>query len=200
MYIQNAELQVCLAKAADIADIYKLHYLNSNATIRSVDSLVDLIGKHQQKNVLVKETNLPAEGEPIKGFYVAFDDRYEVVVLAGQNYCWKRFVLCKELFHVILDDDEYRSMELGNLVDEYINALPQPIAANPPVAHELVAEICAMEFLFPYAERLALSQAQTDAADIAERYKVPRVYVERYLSQRYMDNLAQFYEIKDKAA
>lgn len=198
MRIRKVDLRTCLAKAADIVNIYEGMFLGGKATPRSVDNLVTLLEQHEQKRVEVKLLDLGADAQAVRGMYAAYDDHYDVVVLSGQNYCWQRFVLCKELFHVILDTDEYRSVHVGELVDEFTNTFPMQEAgadARPGahVTNEMVAEICAMEFLFPYADRVRIVAGEHDPMELAQRYKVPRVFVERYLSSDYLGNLKEFH-------
>lgn len=127
-----------------------------------------------------------------RGMFIPFDDgHYEIVILPGQKYCWKRFVLCKELFHVLLDVNDKQKIFINRDVDSHIeqymdksNGLP-----NTPqnVQAETLAEIAAMEFLFPYAHRL--QQLDTPSETLAHRYKIPKALVEKYILKHYMDGL-----------
>lgn len=194
MRISLNDLRTCLAQAANIIEIYRLHYPHPDALPRSVDTLRDLLQTHEGKEVNVLKSHLDAQKESVKGHYVAYDDHYDVVILSGLNYCWERFVLCKELFHVVIDSDEYRNVHIGELVEEYTVSWPADINPGPNVTNEMVAEICAMEFLFPYADRVGyISGSGYDSGAIAERYRVPKVFIERYLSAAYMANLKQFF-------
>lgn len=194
MRIRKADLQNCLAKAQDIINIYKTDYINGGAIPRSVDTLVDLIARHERKNVEIKLLELTADAQAVRGMYIAYDDRYEVCLLSGQNHCWQRFVLCKELFHVILDNDEYRNMHIGALVEEFTGSFPEiDSRPSPKVTNEKVAEICAMEFLFPYEDRVRLVAGEYNSGELAQRYRLPRVFVERYLSVDYLGNLREFH-------
>lgn len=127
-----------------------------------------------------------------RGMFIPFDGgRYEIVILPGQKYCWKRFVLCKELFHVLIDVNDKENIFINRDVDSHIeqymdksNGLP-----NTPqnVQAETLAEIAAMEFLFPYSHRL--EQVGTDSGILAHRYKIPKALVEKYLLAHYIDGL-----------
>lgn len=193
MRILKTDLQACLSQTAEICKVYKSMYLGSGATVRFLDNLVHLVATHEQKQVQILRFEMAAADEQVKGGYVAFDDRYDVYLLGDLNFCWERFVLCKELFHVILDKSEYRNMRIGELVEEFTSAFPaDDIRPGPAVTNELVAEICAMEFLFPYADRISLASRPHDSSEIAEQYKVPKVFVERYLSDAYCKNLKEF--------
>lgn len=60
------------------------------------------------------------------------------------------------------------------------------------VQDKWLAEYAAMEFLFPLDDRLlimnqcAANGEEIDYADIAEKYKMPRLLVDQYLSDEYV--------------
>jgi hypothetical protein len=58
----------------------------------------------------------------------------------------------------------------------------------------MVAEIAAMEFLFPYDCRLKELTGPLNGKylEIATKYRIPRVHVERYMSDDYMTNLKEY--------
>ena len=127
-----------------------------------------------------------------RGMFIPFEDgHYEIVILPGQKYCWKRFVLCKELFHVLIDVNDKEKIFINRDVDSHIeqymdksNGIP-----NTPqnVQAETLAEIAAMEFLFPYAHRIKLQNSNSDL--LAHKYKIPKALVEKYILNHYIDGL-----------
>jgi hypothetical protein len=117
-----------------------------------------------------------------------YEDRFEIYLLAGMNYCWRRYVLCKEYFHAIIDGDDYRNMNIYDHLKEVSISFPDGKSRpDSPVQSEMLAEIAAMEFLFPYGERVShVANGNLDFANIAEHYKIPQFFVERYLSVEWM--------------
>lgn len=195
MIVQPKDIRFCLDKADEIASQYILYVLNSGGFHRSVDDMVWLCNEYLKVEVKKKQLNLPSADSSIRGLYVATDVGYEIYLLEGMNFCWNRFVLCKELFHVLLDSEEYRTMYIYGHLKDVANSFPQ-LMAEPGRAtvSELMAEIAAMEFLFPYKER-AFQRTDNNPLDylaIADYYKVPQFYVERYLSKSWMDYLGAF--------
>ena len=192
MLIDTASIKWCLSKSAEIHEIYKLNYLNSDSSIRSVNNLLDLCRKFLNKNIelFIHEDSHLSHG--VKGFLVTTGDGYQICLLDEQNNCWKRFVLCKELFHVILDEERFRNVSLIDHIEDFTAGLIDKDHHSCDSAQsEILAEISAMEFLFPYSDRKVLlnNAEQVHFMDIAERYKIPRFYVERYLSDRMMEAL-----------
>lgn len=198
MLMRTDEITAAISKALEIAHIHKLHYLDSDASEKSLDNLTDICRSYLGKSIDLYEHTMPYTGQPIRGFYLAFNDgHYEIAILAQQNRCWRRLVVCKELFHIILDEEKYESKNIADLVDEATLALSSTVLPNAPVRVEILAQISAMEYLFPYADRMLItaqavaSQADVDYGRIAEQFKIPRIFVERYLNKHYMDMLRQ---------
>lgn len=61
------------------------------------------------------------------------------------------------------------------------------LKSSKSVQAEFLAEIAAMQLLFPHAHRVA--QVRRDFSDIAEHYKIPRQKVEQFMQQTYLDTL-----------
>lgn len=194
MLIHLDKLQQSIEKSREINEQFKLYSLDSENRVKPVDNLIKLCQEYLKKDIKLYEHKIPHTGQPIRGFYLAYPDYYEIVLLGEQNFCWRRLVLCKEIFHIILDDEEYQNKDIGRLIDEATITLPiYKNDADPilPMQAELFAEIAAMEFLFPYNERKSiLNKSQSpDYMLIAEQYKIPRFLVEKYLSKSAMNSL-----------
>lgn len=191
MYFNNEDLIFCLGKAKEMSEHYKLNVLSPDRTKRSIDDLHSLCSEYLQKKVEIHELNLPAGDNEIRGLYMANSDgTFDIYVLAELGVNEQRFVRCKELFHVILDQDKCRSMDIYNHLESttasfaIINSTP-----NSPVAWEVLAEIAAMEFMFPYVERIEVLKNNPDFAELARRYGIPQYMIELYLSSPSMEYL-----------
>jgi Zn-dependent peptidase ImmA (M78 family) len=193
MLLSDLDIEFCLRKAEEIAELYRQIVLNSAATRRSVDELRRLCTEYLAKNVKVLE--IADEPRAIRGYYVRYPDHYDIVLYAGMDAAWKRFVLCKELFHVILDEDaKYRTISIYEHVAEVMTTFPvHDSTPGPAATSEMMAEIAAMEFLFPCRSRIKLLKGPAiDFDAIAEMYQIPQALVEEYLSESYMKNLSGF--------
>ena len=194
MLMQPADIRRCLDKAKEIAEEYKLYVLGAPHTRKSVQDLLRLFGEHLDKKVEAYGLNESLPHQSIRGYYVRFPDKYVIVISQEDLSEWRRFVVCKELFHVALDEPQYRVTKIEGHLQEVAIAFPAlDSRPGPAVMSEAMAEISAMEFLFPYKERQAVLQAHPcDFTQVAERYGIPLVHVERYLSLPYMATFGAF--------
>jgi Zn-dependent peptidase ImmA (M78 family) len=197
MQIFTEAIQFSIDRACEVTREYKLRVLNADASERSVDGLIDVARHVLGKTIHLKKLDIDKEDTSTWGACFAYDTHYDVCTVDGLNYCWTRFIYCKEVFHAILDRDEYRNVSLCAHIDEAVSVFPDPeYSAKPSTAvmAEKLAEIAAMEFLFPYTRRK--QELEKDGSvnyqTIAERYRVPLVLVERYLSAVYMEPLGKF--------
>lgn len=128
-----------------------------------------------------------------KSFYAKYEDKFDIVYLEDLNNCWMRFCLCKELFHILLQDPSNCSADLKSHVGDVfavgIEALDASGMKSTQV--EIVAEIAAMEYLFPYSERKKWADSvHINFRNIADQYLIPRDYVEKYLHANSMASLS----------
>jgi hypothetical protein len=163
---------------------------HKNRSMRSIDHLVDLLQSEGYK-IEINLIDISHAAQAVRGTYFAKEDgSYIIFLLAGQNLCWTRLVLCKEIFHILLDRPECRTMSIENLIDELANIIitePKPSAA---LSNEILTEVAAMEFIFPYEFRkLELAQGTPNYYEIAEKYRCPLQMVEKYLHNANMNSL-----------
>lgn len=190
------DLGSCLSRARDIGHHYSLRFLGAKEPQRHVDHLItlycDYLGR-PAPTLLVSDVSY--EKSPIFSMSVAKDDKgnFDIVTAKGLNHCWDRFVTAKELFHAILDDEEFRSMKLDEHIEEALVGWSTP---QRSVFSEGLAEFAAMEFLFPIEERrkvMAIHGAK-DFRAIATLYRVPQVKVEQFLTEDYMAKLGRIHD------
>ncbi|WP_447586408.1 hypothetical protein [Pseudoxanthomonas mexicana] len=196
MILNKADLIFGLAKAKELAEQYKLYVLGADRDLRSIDDLRAICADYLGKTVRVNELNLPAGNRTIRAMFGALaDGSFEIFLLAELGERERRFVLCKELFHVVLDQEQCRSMDVySHLEAAAVSFTTADSKPDGPVVWEMLAEVAAMEFMFPYAERVAVLHAYNgnpDFSAIARRYGLPQVHVESYLSQPMMQLFGQ---------
>lgn len=194
MNIDIDDLRHCLGLAKELSEHYGINCLCPQDK-RSVDDLIWMVREFCRKPVEHYEIALVADDLQIKGMYLAYTDgHYEVFTLAELNDRERRLVAAKELFHVVLDSVEKRSMNLLSHVQEAQLSFKVADDSEPSaaVAVELLAEVAAMEFLFPYEERLKIiapaNGADLDYAQIAKRFGLPQYIIEDYMTPQMMAN------------
>lgn len=197
MLLSDDDVIRCLEKAKEMSEAYELYVRAPDASARSMDDMIWVVGEYLQKKVEVNDLDVLADDKVIRGMFAAFEDgHYEIFLLGELNERERRVVTTKEMMHVLLDEEDCRNMDIYGHVQEAASSFSiENEDANPesPVATEFLAEIAAMEFLLPYAKRKAIlehANGEPDYAMVARVYGIPQVYVEGYLSDRMMSEFA----------
>lgn len=193
MIFDRKHYQHCLSKVSEITDQYTIRHIGSDDPRRSVSNLLETVRTYLGVQVRLLELPLKRADSVVLGMFVMRSDTsFDISYVQDLNRCWKRFVICKEAFHILLDQPEYRDMDLQGHVEALTLHFPNDDSRpRASVALELVAEFAAMEFLFPHVRRTEERQRPGDRnlLAIAERYLVPQIFVERYLSTTWMETL-----------
>ncbi len=191
--ITYRHLKICLEKAKEMFDKYQTWGDGDPGFERNVDVLGSVCARDLEESIRVYDVEaVPEELKELCGglCLVIEDGSYEINLHPALNPCWQRFILCKELFQVVLDGQEYRSVNLYAHLEQLIQIMPgdgDDDSIYLPGVSELMAEIAAMEFLFPYSERLKIkSQKSINLLDVATKYRIPQKFVAIYLSDAYM--------------
>ena len=115
---------------------------------------------------------------------------------------WKRFVAAKELLHLLIDSAEdmspYGDETLDKLIsDGHIGIISQN-GDKPPAQSELIAEVAAMELLYPIQNRDAdaaeIVSEGTTFAKLAIRYGIPVSFIDTVFSSGYRKALTRAYD------
>ncbi|CAE6728687.1 hypothetical protein XAC301_11230 [Xanthomonas arboricola pv. corylina] len=192
MMLDRDEVVSCLALVNEVVEHYRGQVLHHDRTMRSVEDLAWIVGEFLQKKVTLDTLKVPSAGKWIRATCIVNDDgSYEIYTLSGLDYDARRFIVCKELFHVILDEEGRRNMDTYSHLQEVTSTFPIPNSVpNSAAVCEYLAEAAAMEFLFPYVEReatiTAAGRAGPNHAEVAARYGIPQEYVESYLADGLM--------------
>jgi hypothetical protein len=197
MNISADDLQYCLAQADMLAHHYGLMARDASNPVRDIGEILRTCEHALQAQVSVFQMpEEEGEAKPwVLGACVLFKNKKYDVIIAKQNECWSRFVLCKELFHIALDRAEYRNMSMDGHIEEIMLAFPDDDSEpRKPVVAEFLAEVGAMELLFPYSARAKILAAnpRPDFLAIAKQHMVPKAYTEKYLGTAYMKILGRF--------
>ena len=188
MNIKIRELASTLETVKTIEEIYSLNYWGASRENRSDADLLDLTADYTGR--IIQLIRVPLLSTALKSKCVMkTDGSCDIVLLNGLNDCNKKFAICKELFHILLDKEQYRCIDFEQTIDDYMY---DGIDDTPSLSSqtEILAEIAAMEFLFKYSYRkLYVAQNNPDYYSIAKTHMIPQVMVERYLYSHYMKNL-----------
>lgn len=114
------------------------------------------------------------------------------------NLCWRRFAVCKEMFHCMIDRLDGQRVTSLDQLKELLFLLASDTTSltgeSPPLTSERLAELYALETLLPVEFRLLhherYTAGQISALDIATMYRIPQNYVELAFQPLYLQ-LAQ---------
>ena len=165
----------------------------------SVDAVTDYIAEHcditiEIREVVFEATHLKGRKETYK-----VEGKVSVIIEIRSNLSdfWKRFVALKELMHIIVDKDEddltpYGDVILEKLVLEGHIGVISGDGDAPPAQSELVAEIAAIEVIYPIGLRRADSDAIDDElsdvtpSKLGLKYEAPGPVISTALNKEYL--------------
>jgi len=175
----------------------------------SVDAIFEYVQAKFKKPIVGKDVSF--KGVYVGGRLERYKDHAEIALRADQDDRWKRFVTVKELLHLLIDK-EHHFCPYG---DQMIEALLQRgligLASetqhpnSPPAQSELIAEIAAIEVMYPIDRRskdLENSKGQPlPVRRVALERQMPEFYVATALHIQYTDYiLAACEEIMAKSS
>ena len=199
MDIPENDLEKCVELANELCEYYNFDAM-VNCTKKSLDDLIRFTRTFLGKDVQIKDLELRTNPDTtFRGVMLPRNDtHYEIYVLKEADEDLRRLVTCKELFQAALDSPDIRNLDLY----DHISALVYQDMQDPSLAviAELMAEVAAMQFLYPYADRVEdikrINEKQTSSEKIAESYGIPLFYVEKYLTKKTMAALQTSHGIK----
>lgn len=130
------------------------------------------------------------------GLYAGTGDYARIQYVESQNLCWRRFIMCKEMYQCILDDtQEKRTINtaqvitlIDNLSSDLVDVLANEDEDDGRQAYntELFAEIFAIETLFPYELRRTFfgdyDENKITDYQLAVRFRVPQDIVKEAMT------------------
>lgn len=143
--------------------------------------------------VAIKKFEVPFEGTFLRGMIERYPSRAVIYVKKNMEEDWKRFAAVKEMCHIVNDEREDWSIDGASTIRKMLAEyhIRRDRLVIPAVQSEVLAEITAIEILYPYEERLrdidSVSGSGNTIAQIASFYKIPEVIVAQALSDWYHD-------------
>jgi hypothetical protein len=118
----------------------------------SGDAIFDYVKLQQSTPISIIDVSF--EGRIVGSRLERYKDRIDIAICANQDRNWKRFCAIKELVHILIDTEIDFSPYGNERIEELLGAGLIGLASgvNPtaiPTQSELVAEICAIEIMYP---------------------------------------------------
>ncbi len=132
-------------------------------------------------DIRIVRVPVPAEGDPALRAALRImqqgNRRIARVAFASElNTCWSRFVVCKELMHLLLDQAHDRTPQAFDQLATLLGPITSPHAR---LNSELMAMLGALEYMLPWDERPpTLPSADDSALAVATQFRLPRQWVE----------------------
>jgi len=157
-----------------------------DALVSIVDHLIPSVERRLE--IKIRHTAARWSQHHIKGCLRRFAGLARITYNADLNRCNKRFVIAKEIAHLLNDVDGKDHVQTVDDAIGLVDFITNPEAGivdqmRSIVSSETVAEIYAIELLLPHCHRQSLAGAS--AVDIAEMYKIPSSKAELYLMREY---------------
>lgn len=193
MYLTADKVINALMCAQDVLDDPAIYQGNTDLIPVSIDALSDVIAGKSGYTIVMRDVAFEATYMFARCEKYG-DQRAEIDVRANLAEDWKRFVAAKELLHLVVDSDEdmspYGDETLDKLVREgHIGVISQN-GDDAPAQSELIAEVAAMELLYPIQCRVTdvkmLVDGTTTQQKLALHYGVPVNFVDTALSPDYL--------------
>jgi Zn-dependent peptidase ImmA (M78 family) len=121
------------------------------------------------------------------GYLRRYPEYAEIGYSLSLNTCWKRFVVCKELSHLLLDRSDSYTNDPVSLVQGLINSLPV-INPSDDLLSEHVSITASVELLLPWCLRAELERMAKEGQShlqIAQACRVPQKLITLMLSSNY---------------
>jgi Zn-dependent peptidase ImmA (M78 family) len=113
------------------------------------------------------------------------------------TYCEKRFVLLKELGHLVIDTKDAFAENADDLVRHAVQRFAR--LGNGVCQSENLAAIFAGEVLFPFHQRKAFYERYQNGSmsslEIAILFRIPQKVVEDFLSKDYHELCVNLYDL-----
>jgi hypothetical protein len=194
MLIDQEYILNVFRKIRNIKECHAQYSLNANFVPVSVDDLIWITCNMYEIHVVVKKVLVDLQ--TVRGTLLRFagDKANPHVILARprQSKCWLRYVVTKELSHLIIDEREDWCPDATIIIDEMFELFSLEKNGNwhtepkRKVISEHIAEVVAIELLYPYerraADRAKLSTDQTTYSQLEADYEIPSAIISRALT------------------
>lgn len=159
-----------------LKDFIKFKNITTSAPIPADESLMRNIGEYLSfsSGKFIEVLPIETSSRLILGKLRHFE--YSVQVLVNQdalNICWTRYVIVKELAHLIMSkNSDGITEDIDKLIDGLFSA---SFGFSDDLDHELLAVLFAADYLLPYeTTQEKLKDLSISSDDIANEFKVPK--------------------------
>jgi Zn-dependent peptidase ImmA (M78 family) len=175
-----------LKKIQQVRNHYKQYILGGDGVPISLKDLMWVIGDMYDIKVSIYEVDYV--GEFTRGLIERYADRARILIRAGIHERLRKFVVAKELSHIIIDERE----DWSPLGSETIRkamieraSLTELHRLSPSTMSETYAHAAAIELLYPLEYReddaVKLQNGELTLQELADHYQIPPFLIEHAL-------------------
>jgi hypothetical protein len=204
MRIDTQLLLYCFEKTKAIVDGYteSCIFTDENPFPRSVVDLGFLILGNIDKQIYYRLLNtVHASRSKIRASTISNDQGHYIYFVSGLEPDEMRYLQAKELFQIYFQSDPFHTRDIVDLVKNMI-LRSMPESAELDLGHattaETLAELAAMEFLFPLERRISHLDASGGADRIdalASMYGIPPAMIARCLNPELIETLKLVFQL-----
>ena len=136
--------------------------------------------------------------------YSQLETVVEIECASRLNYCWSRFVICKEMCQALFCDPDVvadSEAKMSQLCEE-LRLPPEQqadLAFSPRLASEKVAEFAAWEIMCPLDDRREILNRRSrgqeiDDLAIAEAFRIPVAMIPRIFDETYVSVVSNIFD------
>lgn len=176
---------------------------------REVETLADDVKEHLERTkgfrvpILIHARAYQASA--FIGTIEVCERKVDIFYSIDQNHCWKRFIITKELCHILYDTPNSQHLtstreQIGGLLTQILAGLNELTLDDHAASSETATILMAIEILLPHSEREKVNKMISKGATartIAETYKLPEQMVSYYLSpgySKFMEKTTKLFE------
>jgi hypothetical protein len=151
-------------------------------------------------DVLFKQ--IDGKVDKVRGKLTRFDSRNyaRILFFSEQTKCWRRFVMCKEMAHLITDDQDDCTTDIDAQIQGLITALPPISGIDLSIHSEYNALVLATEIMIPWELRKQIFDLKASGSthyDLAKVCMVPEKIIDMVFSPRYSQNSTRLNTLLD---
>jgi Zn-dependent peptidase ImmA (M78 family) len=153
-----------------------------------ISGLLNVAAELTNSEISIVEFTPRHKDNPVNAFVFSTERKAKLIFIADQNnFCWKRFYVCKELCHAVMSDVQSLRTSGAETCHRLITDLLSPALPKeesyPAYETEYAAYLGAIEMLLPpeFFQDIKLS-VSLPVYQIALKYMVPRFIIEQVIT------------------
>ena len=198
-------MALAVLEANNIREQYEQYSLRGADDEVSIEDLKDVISEYVPIKIEVEELDWNAQR--YWGTIQRFDNLARIyVAMQGEkdepgrlSYCEQRFVVAKEMGHLVIDSPDNFTVNAVDLVEELCAPMLAKLDGRHQLQSEYITEIFAIECLFPYNRRQAhiqqIRDGSTTALEVATHFRVPEKQVRVAMHPDYEQACRHIYKL-----